>query len=48
MPVVERCHQASISAFPASAQQFFLHQQASFSCIRSPAFPASVSQFFLH
>jgi hypothetical protein len=41
-------HLGSISAFPASADQFFLHQQASFSHIRSPAFPASVSQFFLH
>jgi hypothetical protein len=30
------------------ANQFFLHQQASFSCIGSPAFPALAGQFFLH
>jgi hypothetical protein len=44
----DQSHQGSISAFLASAGQFLLHWQASFSCIRSPAFPASVSQFFLH
>jgi len=44
----DQSHQGSISAFLASADRFFLHWQASFSCIRSPAFTASLSQFFLH
>jgi hypothetical protein len=38
----------SLSAFPASSDRFYLHQQPSFFCFRSPAFPASKVQFFLH